>query len=43
MQRSNAIIKAILKGHKNRKKKLCMTWIHYQKAFESVPHGWINP
>jgi len=22
-------------------KKLCMTWIDYQKAFDRVPHSWI--
>ena len=35
------ISKAILQECKCRKKKLCMAWIDYQKAFNRVPHNWI--
>jgi hypothetical protein len=35
------ISKAILLECKSRKKSLCMAWIDYQKAFDSVPHSWI--
>jgi len=35
------ISKAILKECKRRKKKLCMAWIDYQKAFNRAPHSWI--
>jgi hypothetical protein len=34
--------KAILKDSKKRRKNLNMTWIEYQKAFDSVPHSWIE-
>jgi hypothetical protein len=27
---------------KGKKKNLCMAWIDYQKAFDRVPHSWIN-
>jgi hypothetical protein len=33
--------KAILQECKCRKKILSMAWFDYQKAFDSVPHGWI--
>jgi len=36
------ISKAILQECKRRqKKKLCMAWIDYQKAFNRLPHRWI--
>ena len=41
MQRSTTNIKAILQGCKSRKKKICVAWVDYQKAFDSVPHSWI--
>jgi len=34
------ISKAILRECKLRKK-MCMAWIDYQKAFNRVPHSWI--
>jgi hypothetical protein len=36
------ISKAILEDCKNRRKNLNMTWIDYQKAFDSVAHSWIE-
>ena len=41
MQSSTTNIKAILQGCKSRKKYICMAWIDYQKAFDSVPHSWL--
>jgi len=35
------ISKVIIRERKNRKKSLSMAWIDYQKAFDTVPHGWI--
>jgi hypothetical protein len=36
------ISKAILKDCKKRRNNLNMAWIDYQKAFDSVPHSWIE-
>jgi len=33
--------KAIIKNCKRRKTNLCMVWIDYKKAFDSVPHSWL--
>jgi len=33
------ISKSILQRCKRRKKNLCIAWIDYQKAFDSVPHS----
>jgi len=35
------ISKATLQECKRRKKKLCMAWIDYQKAFDRVPNSWV--
>jgi len=35
------ISKTMLQECKCRKKKLCMPWIDYRKAFNRVPHSWI--
>uniref|UniRef100_A0A2D4F0B4 Reverse transcriptase domain-containing protein n=1 Tax=Micrurus corallinus TaxID=54390 RepID=A0A2D4F0B4_MICCO len=35
------IDKMILENCKNRKTNLNMVWIHYKKAFDSLPHSWI--
>ena len=35
------ISKTILQECKHKKKKLCMAWIGYQKAFDRGPHSWI--
>ena len=35
------IDKMILKNCKQRKTNLCVTWIDYKKAYDSVPHSWI--
>jgi hypothetical protein len=32
---------AILQECKSREKMVCMAWIDYQKAFDSVPHSWM--
>ena len=34
--------KTILEDCKRRKRNLSMAWIDYKKAFDSVPHSWIN-
>jgi len=34
------ILKAILQEHKSKKKNVCMAWMDYQKAFDSVLHSW---
>jgi len=34
------ISKTVLQEYK-RKKKLCLAWIAYQKAFDMLPHSWI--
>jgi hypothetical protein len=36
------ISKAIFEDSKKRKKNLSIAWIDYQKAFDSVPHIWIE-
>ncbi|XP_023711182.1 uncharacterized protein LOC111866445 [Cryptotermes secundus] len=36
------ISKAILEDCRRRKKNLNMAWIDYQKAFDRVPHSWIE-
>jgi hypothetical protein len=36
------ISKAIFEDHKKRRKNLNIAWIDYQKAFDSVPHNWIE-
>jgi hypothetical protein len=36
------ILKAILEDCKKRRKNLNTAWIDYQKAFDSVPHSWIE-
>ena len=36
------INKAILEDAKRRQRNLSMAWVDYQKAFDSVPHSWIN-
>jgi hypothetical protein len=36
------ISNAIVEDSKKRKKKLSIAWIDYQKAFDSVPHSWIE-
>jgi hypothetical protein len=35
------IPKEILQDCKSRKKNVCMAYIDYSKAFDSVPHSWI--
>ena len=35
------ISKVILQECTSRKKNVCVAWIDYQKAFDSVPHSWI--
>jgi hypothetical protein len=42
MQSQLLTSKAILQERKSRKKNLCMTWIEYKKAFDKVPHSWID-
>jgi hypothetical protein len=42
MQGSVADIKSNIGGRKKRRKNLNMAWIDYQKAFDSVPHSWIE-
>jgi hypothetical protein len=42
MQGSTADIKAILEDSKKRKKNLSIAWIDYQKAFDTVPHSWVE-
>ena len=34
--------KAILQEAKSRKKNLSTAWIDYRKAFDSLPHSWIE-
>ena len=29
-------------GTQGEEKKLSIAWIDYQKAFDSVPHGWVE-
>ena len=36
------INKTVLEDAKRRQRNLSMAWIDYQKAFDSVPHSWIN-
>ena len=36
------ISKAIYEDYKRRKKNLRIAWIDYQKAFDSMPHSWIE-
>jgi len=36
------INKSILEDAKRRQRNLSMAWVDYQKAFDSVPHSWIN-
>ena len=36
------IRKAIYEDCRRRKKKLSIAWIDYQKAFDSVPHSWVE-
>jgi hypothetical protein len=36
------ILKSILEDCKKKRKHLNMAWIDYQKAFDSVTHGWIE-
>ena len=36
------INKTILEDCKRRQRNLSMAWIDYRKAFDSVPHSWIN-
>jgi len=40
-ERKNQLLisKAILQEGNSRKKNVCLTWIDYKKAFESVPHS----
>ena len=33
--------KAIIEDCKRKKKNLCVAWIDYRKAYDSVPHSWI--
>ena len=35
------ISKMVLDQVKQQWRNLFMTWFHYQKAFDSVPHSWI--
>jgi hypothetical protein len=34
--------KAIYEDCRRRNKNLSMAWIDYQKAFDSVPHSWVE-
>jgi hypothetical protein len=36
------ISKAILEDSKKRRNNLNMAWTDYQKAFDNVPHSWIE-
>ena len=36
------IDKTVLKDCKKRHTNLCMAWIDYKKAYDLVPHSWIN-
>ena len=36
------ISKAIYEDCRRRNKKLSIAWIDYQKAFDSVPHSWVE-
>jgi hypothetical protein len=36
------ISKAIYEDCRRRNKNLSMAWIDYQKAFDSVPHSWVE-
>ena len=36
------ITKAIYEDCRRRKKNLSIAWIDYQKAFDSVPHSWVE-
>jgi hypothetical protein len=36
------ISKAIYEDCRRRNKNLIISWIHYQKAFDSVPHSWVE-
>ena len=41
VHRSTANFKSNTTRMQMQKKKLCMAWIDYQKAFDRVPHSWI--
>ena len=36
------IDKTVLKDCKKRRTNLSMAWIHYRKAYDLVPHSWVN-
>jgi len=36
------ILKAIYDDYKRRNKNLRTVWIDYQKAFDSIPHSWVE-
>jgi len=36
------ISKTIYEGCRRRNKNLSIAWIDYQKAFDSVPHSWVE-
>jgi hypothetical protein len=42
MQGSTVNIKAMLGDCKKRCKNVSIVWIDYQKAFDNVPHSWIE-
>ena len=35
-------LKEIYENYRRRNKNLCITWIDYQKAFDSIPHSWVE-
>ena len=41
-QNINYLLTRLLKDYKKRHTKLCMAWIDYKKAYDLVPHIWIN-
>jgi hypothetical protein len=36
------ISKAIYEDYRRRNKNLSIAWIDYQKAFDSIPHSWVE-
>jgi len=36
------ITKAKYEDCRRRNKNLCKAWIYYQKAFDSIPHSWVE-
>lgn len=41
-QQQNIINKTILEEVKTRKRNLLILWIYYRKAFDSIPHSWLE-